>query len=206
MGLFDSTKSYGRWTVIEFSHSQRQGDHFDRYWACRCECGTQRPVNEKNLKDGLTNSCGCARKKNLLKHRYYRCWTSWARMIQRCHNPKHKHYSVYGGRWIFVCERWRECFENFFEDMGDRPEGCTLDRKNNDIGYEKDNCKWSGSKEQQRNKRNNRLITYKDQTRPLTEWAELLNIVPTSLAGRLERGWTIEATFETPVKIYKKRS
>jgi len=81
-------------------------------------------------------------------------------MIQRCTNPKCRRYKDYGGRGITVCTRWLK-FENFYADMGECPPGMTLERKDNNKGYYKANCRWATNKEQGNNKRNNRLLTYK---------------------------------------------
>lgn len=78
-------------------------------------------------------------------------------MIQRCHNPKMVHYARYGGRGIYVCQEWREDFAAFQRDMGDRPEGRTIDRRDNDLGYFKDNCRWSTPKEQSNNRSPRRI-------------------------------------------------
>lgn len=72
-------------------------------------------------------------------------------MLNRCHNPKHTAYNRYGAKGIAVCEQWRDSFATFLEDMGERPEGCTLDRKDGTKGYFKDNCQWSTPKEQHAN-------------------------------------------------------
>jgi hypothetical protein len=79
-------------------------------------------------------------------------YISWCSMKQRCLDPNRKDYHYYGGRGIKVCERWHK-FENFLKDMGERPEGKTLDRKNNDGNYIPDNCQWATSKEQCNNRR-----------------------------------------------------
>lgn len=78
---------------------------------------------------------------------------SWRNMIQRCTNPNHDQYQDYGGRGINVCERWRNSFMNFLDDMGSRPQGKTLDRVNNDGLYSPDNCRWAAPKEQARGRR-----------------------------------------------------
>lgn len=74
-------------------------------------------------------------------------------MKKRCTEPNHEKYPNYGGRGITVCERWMHSFENFLEDMGERPEGTTLDRKENDKGYFPDNCRWATPLEQRHNQR-----------------------------------------------------
>ena len=89
-------------------------------------------------------------------------YISWRDMKQRCQNPNHKYYEYYGGRGIEVCERWQD-FVNFFEDMGERPEGLTLDRINNNGNYEPGNCRWITRKEQVQNRRPLKPYIHKNQ-------------------------------------------
>lgn len=94
------------------------------------------------------------------RHYLYSTWTS---MRDRCNNPRNRYYENYGGRGISVCDRWMDHahgFENFIEDMGDRPEGCSLDRVDNNGDYSPENCRWSNRIEQNLNKRTNRLTPY----------------------------------------------
>ena len=119
-------------------------------------------------------------------------YTVWAQMKDRCSNQNHKFYNRYGGRGIKVCNEWLK-FENFYKDMGERPNGKTLDRINNNKGYYKENCKWSTMKEQCRNTRRNKFITYKNQTLCLAEWAEKLGLKRETFWMRLYKyGWSVE--------------
>jgi hypothetical protein len=96
-------------------------------------------------------------------------------MMDRCNNPNSDDYKDYGGRGISVCERWRD-FINFFEDMGERPKGLSLDRIDNSKGYSKDNCRYASLKEQVRNRRVTVMITHTGETKPLAQWCEELGV------------------------------
>lgn len=126
-------------------------------------------------------------------------------MIQRCNNIKNQAYKDYGGRGIKVCERWLK-FQNFLEDMGERPDGYEIDRIDNDGNYCKENCKWSSSKENCRNKRNNRFLEYNNKKLCCAEWEEVIGIPQNIILLRIKRGWSIEKTLTTPVKKIKKKS
>lgn len=138
---------------------------------CACDCGGERTCRVQSLREGLTKSCGClnrevatakglasrkhnGRRKEVGVDKPSTTYISWAGMFQRCYNPKNKRYANYGGRGITVCARWtgKDGFVNFLADMGERPEGLTIDRKNNDGDYEPDNCKWSTWSEQNSNR------------------------------------------------------
>ena len=118
-------------------------------------------------------------------------YVSWYGMKTRCFNKNYKDYKYYGGRGIKVCNSWMK-FENFFEDMGERPEGKTLDRIDNNGNYCKENCYWATRKEQANNRRSNRYLTYKGKTQNVSEWAEELNINKNDISNRLNLGWKIE--------------
>jgi hypothetical protein len=120
-------------------------------------------------------------------------------MLDRCRNPRNKKYACYGGRGITVCDRWL-VFDDFYEDMGDRPAGQTLNRVDNDGPYAPWNCEWSSAKEQGRNKGNNSLLTCNGKTQPLSAWAEELGINYNTLNTRVQRGWSDERVLTTPVR------
>lgn len=112
-------------------------------------------------------------------------------MIGRCHNPNSSGYSSYGGRGITVCERWRD-FANFLADMGERPEGKTLDRIDGSLGYFPENCRWATVGEQNRNTRRNHNVTYNGETHCVSEWARRAGISHETLRGRLAKGWSMD--------------
>ena len=128
-------------------------------WKCQCDCGNEVLVDVGRLRAGRTRSCGClARECAAARKRTHgmtgsRAYKTWVMMIQRCTNPRYPNYKNYGARGITVCQRWRESFEAFLADMGNRPSGLTLDRKDNDGHYEPGNCRWADALTQVRNRR-----------------------------------------------------
>lgn len=204
MGKFiDLTgQRFGRLTVVKRVENNKHGH---AKWLCQCECGKHIIVCGYSLKNNNTKSCGCFKKISLYKKNYkhgHSCrkktsktYQVWEHMIRRCKNPNVKNYKNYGGRGIKVCEAWLK-FENFLQDMGERPEGLSIDRIDNDGNYYKENCKWSTRKEQNRNKRNNILITINGVTKCLVEWCEIFNLKYNMVKSRIYRGWTIDEALE----------
>ena len=123
------------------------------------------------------------------RKRTFQCWSD---MKQRCYNKKSAQYKNYGGRGISVCDRWVNSFENFVADMGVRPDGMSIERVDVDGNYCAENCKWLGLAEQQKNKRNNRLIAHDGRTMTLRDWAKELGRHETTLHWRLRRGYPVE--------------
>jgi hypothetical protein len=120
---------------------------------------------------------------------------------QRCRNPNNRDYKYYGGRGIKVCDRW-DNFDNFLSDMGMRPEGMTLERKDNDKDYEPENCRWATRAEQSLNTRKTTNVTYEGITRTLSEWAQITGIARTTLKARLfVLGYTPEQALTKTVKF-----
>lgn len=162
--LFDLTgQRFGRLLVLERGENSRRGV---ARWVCRCDCGGTSIVQRDNLRGGHTTSCGClhdesargnehglvhGHARDLLKTTEYR---AWERMIQRCHNPKHRRFKDYGGRGITVCGAWRASFQAFLDDMGLKPSpDLSLDRIDNGLGYFPENCRWATHLQQAANRR-----------------------------------------------------
>lgn len=103
-------------------------------------------------------------------------YSSWRAMLGRCHDPKNAAYSYYGGRGITVCPEWASSYDRFYEDVGERPPGLTLDRIKSELGYCAGNCRWATRKEQQNNLRRSIVVTHDGKTLTLSQWAELLGV------------------------------
>jgi hypothetical protein len=122
-------------------------------------------------------------------------YRSWQHMKRRCCEVTHHNYYRYGARGIKVCDRWLESFENFLADMGIRPEGTTLDRKDGTKDYTPDNCRWATPTEQTDNRilhYEKMPLTFNGVTKPINVWAQELNVKTDTLRRRLNRGWTVE--------------
>lgn len=136
-----------------------------------------------------------------------RLYNIWAGMKQRCYNVNCAYYKNYGGRGITVCDEWRTSYSAFKEWAlaNGYKDGLSLDRIDVDSGYSPSNCRWATAKEQSRNRRNNRYITFNGETLALAAWAERTGINKDTIYMRLAAGWSVEKTLTTPVKQYKKR-
>ena len=151
-------KKFGR---LQLLHFNGMSDGRQK-WFCRCDCGVELVRDLHLVSTGHTASCGCLAReaivsRNLIHGHSVRGrptpeFVTWGHMLQRCRNPNCRDYPSYGGRGITVCERWLK-FQNFFQDMGKRPHGLTLERKDNEGGYSPDNCCWATQSDQNRNQR-----------------------------------------------------
>jgi hypothetical protein len=118
---------------------------------------------------------------------------AWGRMKQRCLNPRHPKYPIYGGRGIVICKRWVNSFAAFREDMGaSYHPGLSLDRIDNNGPYSPENCRWADSTTQNRNRRLNHRVTFRGETKTIAEWAEIIAIDRSLLSWRILKGWPIE--------------
>ena len=120
-------------------------------------------------------------------------------MKQQCQNKNNPSYKNYGGRGIYICDRWKD-YANFRDDMGEPGESESIDRIDNDGPYSPENCRWTTNKEQNRNTRKNVLITFNGETRCIGEWAEITGIHLRALHARIKSGWPIEIAFTKPLR------
>jgi hypothetical protein len=169
-----------------------------------CDCGNEKIIRLDHVKSGKTVSCGCIQPNsiknaisthNLTNHSLYIVRIN---MINRCYNIKDIGYSNYGGRGIVVCDEWKNsfiCFYNWAIANGWK-EGLQIDRKDNNGNYEPLNCRFVTRKINSLNRRTNRMITYKNETKPLKQWCDELNLPYKVVFNRLTRSnWSIEKAF-----------
>lgn len=200
-----SGQHFGYWKVIERAVNTKGGQ---TAWLCECKCGRRKIVQASNLRNESSKSCGCIRKEELLKrnikHRmaYTRLYGIWKNMIQRTTNINNPRYGDYGGRGIAVCEEWKGDFRDFekWAIKSGYADSLTIDRKDNNKGYYPDNCRWVTKRTQNLNTRQNHCLTFKGETKTLTEWADITGIKKWVLSDRINKlGWSVEKALTTPV-------
>lgn len=201
-------RRFGRWTVLGLSTRKAGGKGRDKYWHCRCDCGTERDVIGCGLKDGTSKSCGCYQRDKMMaqapitKHGLHgtRIYRIYHHMINRCEYAKDVRYPNYGGRGISVCDEWRDRFDAFVEwahSTGYSDE-LSIDRIDNDGNYTPENCRWSTPSEQAVNRRSTTLYTINGVTKCLNDWCKESALTRSGVQYRLKNGWTIESALFTP--------
>ncbi len=201
---------FGRLLVLEVAHRNKHGDAM---WLCLCDCGNQPIVGSWELSSGNTQSCGCLgrelRASGALRLRHGEAKKNkqsvehmiWSGMKARCFNPNNKEFANYGGRGITVCERWRDSFEAFVEDVGRRPSPeHTLDRIENTGPYDISNVRWATRVEQSRNKRTTHYLELDGQRKCIRDWSLETGINELTLHWRIKSGWSVERALTEPVR------
>lgn len=198
-------RRFGRLVVVSLKGFWNHRAH----WLCQCDCGGEKIVGSSALNRGAVSSCGC-----LMRELQFAAgdrtrthggtgmpeYRVWRGIIDRCFHPSHKSYADYGGRGVKMCPRWRFSFAAFLSDMGRRPTpGHTIERTDTEGDYEPSNCCWATWKEQQRNRRNNRIITALGESLCLAEWSERTGIHASTISRRLKVGWTTNRAVLTVV-------
>lgn len=184
-------KSYGLWLVLSEGPRDKANK---RQWLCRCECGLEKLVNQGNLTSGKSKNCvNC--KEHYVKHglaEKHRLYSTWKSMRSRCNNPNVSAYKYYGGKGIRVCTEWGD-FQVFVDDMYPSfVEGLTLDRIDGNLGYSKENCKWSTIPEQNENQSTAVLVEYQGSFVNESVLAKLTGVPRTTIQARRLRGATTE--------------
>lgn len=190
----------GKLRVVSFHSMVPHGPRRTALWTCQCDCGTTLQKKGYLITAGMVASCGCIGTGHV-KHGHARKgltspeYNSWAGIKNRCTHPSHKDYPHYGGRGIDMCNRWRESFEAFLQDMGRRPgPGYTIDRIDNDGHYEPGNCRWADHAEQV----SNRSISVKIDGKTLRQIAADSGLSYSLVHGRYYSGARTVADLTAP--------
>lgn len=210
---------YNHLTAIRYNHSDLNNHS---YWLFRCDCGNEKIISSNSVtkKNAETKSCGCLNNKVRLSgnnHRSHgkcndRLYKVWLSMRRRCNNKNNDSYKRwYGAKGITVCPEWNNftnfekwARENGYDENADYMQ-CTLDRIDFLKGYSPDNCRWVNATTQARNRRNNRLINWNNESHTAAEWAELTGISSSAIKARIYHyGWSIDKALTTPSRTRRK--
>lgn len=197
---------FGKLTVISEAQTRRSPKGRPiRFSLCQCSCGSPpKEIRNECLTSGTTKSCGCLiAHTNLKNHKTHgmtktSIYYSWHAMVYRCRSEKSASWCRYGKIGITVCERWLT-FENFLEDMGPKPSGTEIERRDNNLGYHKDNCYWGTQHQQDRNKCTNRNFTILGHSGCMSDLCKIFNIKFNTVSQRLERNWDPVSAFTSPL-------
>ena len=199
-------QQFNRLRALRYAGANNRGDAM---WQLRCTCGTEIIARGSSVRAGTTKSCGCLLKEVAAAQvvslntthgmRHSPTYMIWHGLLNRCTNPKAPAFKNYGGRGISLCPRWRS-FENFLADMGERPVGLTLERRDNSAGYSPNNCEWATRKAQAINRRTTVFVKIDGVTRCFAEWATIYGIDKRTAHRRYKKyGWGAVRALTTPV-------
>jgi hypothetical protein len=203
--MLDRTgRRYGKLTVVGFAGYNKGVV----VWKCLCDCGNTTIVRGISL--GLhTNSCGCERKMlSKLEHTTHgmsktRIYNIWHGMMQRCYTPSVQSYKSYGARGITVCDKWKT-FDGFYEDMGSTyNDRMSIERKDGNGNYCKENCKWIPLEEQNRNRKGTYQFQVDGEYMPLKQICENHNMGYLTILKRLKKGMSLEEALNKPLGVFK---
>jgi hypothetical protein len=191
-------------------------DKRGKMWAAKCFCGKETLVGSYEIKRGSKKSCGCQKYSGFQNEPKYGDksskempeYNAWMHMKRRCSGlSKSAGDASYIKRGITVCDRWKNSFQNFYDDMGPRPSNkYSIDRINNDENYEPSNCRWATMQQQQNNRSNNTIVEYSGRKQTVTQWAREFGMKPNVLSARLHRyGMSIEEALTREVREVKNK-
>lgn len=200
-------KTFGRLTVLGLA--EKRSPLGQALWRVKCSCGESKEflIIGYTMKSGNTTSCGCLRRETtgnqFRKHGLYGTpeYKTWIEINRRCHNEKAKQYSDYGGKGIRVSDAWRNSFETFLKDMGQKPSPKhTIDRIDNDGNYEKGNCRWATKEIQANNTSQNVYYEYKGEKYTIAQLAKKFEMPYATMRMRLIY-FPIEAAVDKNIKF-----
>lgn len=200
---------FHRWIVLSYAGTVSNGDRQTHAWNCICDCGSAAVVRGKNLKNGISKSCGCYNKEQTSKasttHGHSKGYSrtpeyaTWVRMIERCYSEGSSGYHKYGAKGISVCDQWKSDFPTFLADMGQKPSSKhSIDRIDNSKGYEPDNCRWATASEQAYNRTTAHFVVINGVKMHLKEATKLSPVGESAILRRLQKGWSDEEAVFTP--------
>ena len=195
----------GRLVVVARAEN---GDHGAARWRCRCDCGGETVTYGKSLRRGVVNSCGCWRKERASKMgrsnlthgaSFSPEYGALHNAIDRCHNPNCRGYKNYGARGIRVADEWRTDRGAFLEHVGSKPSSKhTLERVDNDKGYEPGNVRWATRGDQANNRRTNHIVEFQGRSMTLAEAVTLSGLRRSTVSERIRHGWPVEKALTWP--------
>lgn len=207
-------QTIGRLTIVSFAGMLPMDKQNGAHWNCQCSCGNAALVSSHDLLVAMrtanlgTRSCGCLMRETSAANgrataRHGEKGTMlhniWVSMRQRCNDSNCNAFKWYGARGITVCDRWLTSYENFRDDMGYPPsKKHSIDRIDVHGPYSPENCRWATDAEQARNRTNNRIVTFRGQSKTVVEWSEITGIRYGLLMTRLDAGWDPERAFTQP--------
>ncbi len=203
----EKNQHIGNFIFIEYT-TPKYGNKYGIFMCKFCQEKKERVVYQ--VKSGYVKNCHCQQNKLNLTHGHStnkkssKTYETWRSIKKRCINKNHPHFKDYGGRGITICDEWLNSFSNFLKDMGEKPEGYSIDRIDNNKGYYKENCKWSNIKEQNNNKRNNTILEFNGVKKTISQWSDFTGIKDCTISERIKRGWSIEKTLTSPIRFHKK--
>lgn len=206
-----SGQKFGRLTAIRRAGANISGQAM---WECLCECGKTHVTCGATLRNGTVVSCGCYNREASGKRAFvhgrsaHPLYEPWKSMHERCRERNKEHRERYADRNIAVCPEWSDV-NTFIRDMEPTwvpNQRLTLERKDNNLGYSPDNCRWADMTEQNNNKENNHPVTYLGRTQNISQWGRELNLSGDVISGRLRIGWTVEKAMTEPVRPCVRRS
>lgn len=196
---------YGYFTVLKAEGDDGYGH---KTYLCECICGRYRHLTKQRLERG-TPSCGCRRYETAASKRKThgmsktRLYHIWSDMKGRCYRTHNKNYGLYGGKGIRVCDEWKNNFQAFcnWALANGYSENLTIDRIDSNKNYEPNNCRWATQREQCNNISRNHLLTYKGETKTMSEWADITGIPYTTLRARINTlHWDVDKALQEGAK------